>query len=194
MSSAYATGLDRNDANYVPLTPLSLIRRTARVYPERTAIIHGELRRTWAETYRRCQQLASALSKHGIGRDDTVAIMAPNVPEFVEAHFGVPMCGAVLNSLNIRLDADAIAFILKHGEAKVLLTDREFSQTISAALEMLEEKPLVIDIDDPLAQGGELIGAMDYETFIAGGDPQFAPMMPEDEWQSIALKDRKSVV
>jgi fatty-acyl-CoA synthase len=187
VSHAYSDGLDRNDANYVPLTPLSLIRRTARVYPERTAIIHGEIRRNWAETYRRCRRLASALAKRGIGLADTVAIMAPNVPEFVEAHFGVPMCGAVLNSLNIRLDAEAIAFILEHGEAKVLFTDREFSGTIAAALAMLKDKPIVIDIDDPLAEGGKLLGEMDYEAFLAGGDADFEPVLPDDEWQAIAL-------
>ncbi len=187
MTSIYDQGLDANAANYTPLTPIPLIRRTASVYPDRVAVIHGELRRSWAEVYRRCRQLASALAKRGIGRDDTVAVMAANTPEFVEAHFGVPMAGAVLNSINIRLDADAVAFILRHGEAKLLLTDREFSPVISAALEMLEEKPIVIDIDDPLALGGELIGEMDYEAFIAAGDPDFDPIMPVDEWQSIAL-------
>ena len=187
MSGAYAAGLERTAANYVPLTPLSLMRRTAAVYPERTAVVHGTLRRSYAETYARCRRLGSALARRGIGKDDTVAIMAPNIPEFVEAHFGVPLCGAVLNSLNIRLDAEALAFILGHGEAKVLLTDREFSPTIAAALALLETKPLVIDIDDPLGHGGELIGAMDYEAFLAEGDPDFEPVLPADEWQAIAL-------
>ena len=185
--SPYESGLDRNDANFVPLSPLSLLRRTATVYPERTAIVHGDMRRSWAETYARCRRLASALAKRGIGLGDTVSIMAPNIPAFVEASFGVPLSGAVLNSLNIRLDPDAIAFILQHGEAKVLLTDREFSGVIKAALEQLETKPLVIDIDDPLAEGGELIGEMTYEDFLAEGDPDYPYQLPKDEWQAIAL-------
>ena len=185
--SPYESGLDRNDANFVPLSPLSLLRRTATVYPERTAIVHGDMRRSWAETYARCRRLASALAKRGIGLGDTVSIMAPNIPAFVEASFGVPLSGAVLNSLNIRLDPDAIAFILQHGEAKVLLTDREFSGVIKAALEQLETKPLVIDIDDPLAEGGELIGEMTYEDFLAEGDPDHPYQLPKDEWQAIAL-------
>ena len=185
--SPYESGLDRNDANFVPLSPLSFLRRTATVYPERTAIVHGDIRRSWAETYARCRRLASALTKRGIGLGDTVSIMAPNIPAFVEASFGVPLSGAVLNSLNIRLDPDAIAFILQHGEAKVLLTDREFSGVIKAALEQLETKPLVIDIDDPLAEGGELIGEMTYEDFLAEGDPDYPYQLPKDEWQAIAL-------
>ena len=185
--SPYESGLDRNDANFVPLSPLSLLRRTATVYPERTAIIHGDIRRNWAETYDRCRRLASALAKRGIGIGDTVSIMAPNIPAFVEASFGVPLSGAVLNSLNIRLDADAIAFILRHCEAKVLLTDREFSGVIKAALEQLETKPLVIDIDDPLAEGGALIGELTYEDFLAEGDPDYPYQLPQDEWQAIAL-------
>jgi len=185
--SPYESGLDRNDANFVPLSPLSFLRRTAAVYPERTAIVHGDMRRSWAETYARCRRLASALAKRGIGLGDTVSIMAPNIPAFVEASFGVPLSGAVLNSLNIRLDPDAIAFILQHGEAKVLLTDREFSGVIKAALAQLETKPLVIDIDDPLAEGGELIGEITYEDFLAEGDPDHPYQLPKDEWQAIAL-------
>jgi fatty-acyl-CoA synthase len=187
VSNPYEAGLERNEANHVPLSPLSLIRRTAKVYPDRIAVIHGDIRRSWGETYARARRLASALASRGIGLGDTVAVMAPNVPEFVEAHFGVPMTGAVLNAINIRLDAEAIAFILRHGEAKVLLTDREFSPMISAALEMLETRPIVIDIDDPLAQGGARIGEMDYEAFLAQGDPDFAYRLPADEWQAIAL-------
>ncbi|NMM43944.1 acyl-CoA synthetase [Rhodospirillaceae bacterium KN72] len=187
MTNAYASGLGANAANYVPLTPISFLRRTASVYPDRVGIVHGEIRRSWAEIYERCRRLASALSRHGIGRDDTVAIMAPNVPAFIEAHFGVPMCGAVLNSLNIRLDPEAIAFILNHGEAKVLLTDREFSGTIEAALKHVETKPLVIDIDDPLAEGGALIGVYEYEDFLAMGAPAFEPIPPQNEWDAIAL-------
>jgi fatty-acyl-CoA synthase len=151
------------------------LRRTAQVYPDRTAVVHGELRRSWSETETRCRLLASALARRGIGLGDTVAIMAPNIPEFVEAHFGVPMAGAVLNSLNTRLDADAIAFILSHGEAKVLLTDREFSGVISNALARLDKQLLVIDIDDPLAAAGDLIGECDYEAFLAQGDAGFSP-------------------
>ena len=187
MTDSYAMNLDRNAANYVPLSPLSMLSRTARVYPERTAVIHGDLRRTWGETEVRCRRLASALTRRGIGLGDTVAIMAANIPEFVEAHFGVPMTGAVLNALNIRLDAAALAFILRHAEAKVLLTDREFSAVISAALDRLESKPLVIDIDDPLAIGGGLIGETDYEAFLLEGDADFAYGPPADEWQAMTL-------
>ncbi|CAO3417977.1 acyl-CoA synthetase [Azospirillum argentinense] len=185
----YETDLDQNAANTVPLSPLSFLRRTAAVYPQRIAVIHGPVRRTWAETYERCVRLASALAKRGIGLGDTVAVMAPNTPESFEAHFGVPMTGAVLNALNIRLDAEALAFILEHGEAKVLLTDREFSGVISKAVHMLEPKrrPIVIDIDDPQAKGGELIGEQTYEQFLETGDPAYEWPMPADEWQAIAL-------
>ncbi len=187
MTDIFAEGLDRNAANHVPLTPISFLRRTARVHPDRTAIVHGDLRQTWFETWERARRLASALGRRGVGRGDTVAIMAPNVPAFVEAHFGVPMAGAVLNALNIRLDAAAIAFILRHGEAKVLLTDREFSSVIADALAMLDAPPLVVDIDDALAEGGELIGDLDYEALLAEGDPDVEPLMPHDEWDAIAL-------
>ncbi|MCI4660862.1 MAG: acyl-CoA synthetase [Neomegalonema sp.] len=187
MPTDYETGLGRNAANYVPLSPLSFLRRTASVYPERPAIIHGPIRRNYAELSERCLRLASALAQRGVGRGDTVAIIAPNIPEFVEAHFGVPMAGAVLNSINTRLDADAIAFILRHGEAKVFFVDRELSAVAAEALAMLETKPLVIDINDPLATGGALIGEMEYEAFIAAGDPGFTPLMPLDEWDAIAL-------
>jgi fatty-acyl-CoA synthase len=183
----YAAGLDRNAANFSPLTPLSFIARTAAVYPERTAVVHGRTRYTWAETYARCRRLASALAVRGVGPNDTVAVMAPNVPAILEAHFGVPMTGAVLNTLNIRLDAATIAFILDHGEAKVLLTDREFSPVIKEALARAKRRPLVIDIDDPLAPGGERLGATDYESFIAEGAPDFAWAPPADEWDAISL-------
>src|SRR5262244_4399666 len=146
MSNAFETDLDRNSANYTPLTPLSLIARAAYVYPKQTAVIHGERRYTWAETYARARRLASALCAAGIGVGDTVAMMASNTPEMIEAHFGVPMTGGVLNTLNTRLDADAIAFMLKHGEAKVLLTDREFSPTIAAALAKVASTPLIVDV------------------------------------------------
>jgi fatty-acyl-CoA synthase len=183
----YDLNLDRNSANYVALSPLTYLARTAAVFPNRTAVIHGALRRSWGETAERCRRLASALAAWGIGRGDTVAIMAPNIPELLEAHFGVPMTGGVLNALNTRLDAATIAFILKHGEAKLLIADREFSPVIAEALALLDAPPPVIDIDDPLAQGGELLGEMDYEAFIGAGDPAFAGVFPADEWQAIAL-------
>ena len=183
----YNVGLDRNAANFTPLTPLSLLARTAYVYPQRTAVIHGARRLNWAEVYERCRRLASALRQHGIGVGDTVAAMLPNVPAMCEAHFGVPMAGAVLNTLNTRLDAGAIAFMLEHGEAKVLLTDREFSGVVEQALELVTVRPLVIDVDDPDFSGGKAIGATDYEQFIACGDPQFAWQMPADEWDAISL-------
>jgi 3-(methylthio)propionyl---CoA ligase len=186
MSNPYATGLDKNAANFVPLSPIGFLRRTAEVYPQRTAVIYGERRQTWRETRARCHRLASALAKHGIGRGDTVAVMSPNLPEGFEAHFGVPLAGAVLNMLNIRLDPDTIAFILKHGGAKVLFTDTEFAPVIAAALAQLDDKPLVIDIVDPAAPG-ERLGAIDYEAFLADGDPDFAGVPPRDEWDALAL-------
>ncbi|MEQ9200767.1 MAG: AMP-binding protein, partial [Rhodospirillales bacterium] len=146
-TSPYATGLEKTEANYTPLSPLSFIERTAAVYPDHPAIIHGDIKRSWSETYRRCRQLASALTNRGIGRGDTVAVMAANTPELFEAHYGVPMTGAVLNALNVRLDAPTIAFILDHAEARLLLTDREFSSTIREALSLCKSAPVVIDID-----------------------------------------------
>ncbi|MEZ5537203.1 MAG: acyl-CoA synthetase [Thiolinea sp.] len=183
----YNQGLDPNNANFQALSPLSFLERAASVYPRKMAVVHGQVRRNWADTYRRCRQLASALQQQGIGTGDTVAIMCPNLPEHFEAHFGVPMSGAVLNSINTRLDAAAVAFILTHAEAKVLLTDREMSPIIKDALALLENKPLVIDIDDPSFEGGELLGELDYEAFIARGDPEFAWQMPENEWDAITL-------
>jgi fatty-acyl-CoA synthase len=186
-SGPYSAGLGKTEANYASLSPLSFLPKAAETYPNGIAIIHGEQRRTWAETYARCRRLASALHKRGIGSDDTVAVMAPNVPAIYEAHFGIPMIGAVLNTLNIRLDAEAIAFQLAHGEAKVLITDREFSGTIQRALQLMERRPLVIDIDDKLYVGGTLLGEKDYEAFLKEGDPDFAWSLPEDEWGAIAL-------
>jgi fatty-acyl-CoA synthase len=183
----YAVDLDKNAANYVPLSPLTFIRRTAEVYPERTAVIHGNLKRTWKQTYERCVRLGSALRKRGIGVGDTVALMGPNIPETLECHFGIAMAGGVLNALNIRLDADTIAFTLQHSECKILITDREFSPVISKALSLVQKKPLVIDIDDPLAKGGERLGELTYEQLLAEGDPNFAWELPADEWQAIAL-------
>ena len=185
-TNPYATGLDKNAANFVPLSPIGFLLRSAEVYPQRVSVIHGARRYTWCETLERCRRLGSALAERGIGRGDTVAVMAPNTPEAFEATFGVPMAGAVLNALNIRLDAETIAFILKHGEAKVLLTDGEFAPVIRQALALLDEKPLVIDIADPTAPG-EHLGEMDYEAFLAGGDPNFAHLTPNDEWDAIAL-------
>ena len=183
----YSVGLDKNAANYTPLTPLSLLARTAYVYPRRSAIVHGDIELSWSEVYARCRRLASALARRGIGLGDTVAVMLPNVPAMYEAHFGVPMTGAVLNTLNTRLDAGAIAFMLQHAAAKVLITDREFSGTIEQALAQLGVRPLVIDVDDPAHEGGRLLGEMDYEAFIAGGDPDFTWFLPEDEWNAISL-------
>ncbi|MEX2648833.1 MAG: acyl-CoA synthetase [Alphaproteobacteria bacterium] len=183
----YETGLDRNPANHVPLTPLGFLARAAAVYPKRIAVIHGALRLTYREVYARARRLASALKARGIGVGDTVAIMAPNVPAMLEAHYGVPMIGAVLNTLNTRLDAATIGFILDHAEAKVLITDRVFSPTIKPALDKAKVRPIVIDIDDPLGPEGELLGATDYEAFIATGDPEFTWAAPDDEWRAISL-------
>ncbi len=185
--SIYDHDLDRNVANYVPLSPISFLMRAAHVYGPRIAVIHGDRRITYAQFLDRSRRLASALARAGVGKGDTVAIMASNVPEMLEAHNGVPMLGAVLCPINFRLDAGSIAFILRHSEAKVLMTDREFSPVIGVALASLEQKPLVIDIDDPLATGGTLLGAMDYETFIADADPSFPVSLPDDEWQAISL-------
>jgi len=186
-ANAYDLGLDKNLANYTPLTPLSFLRRTAAVYPQRLAVVHGGYRATWRETYARCRRLASALAARGVGRKDTVAVIAPNIPAVLEAHFGVPMIGAVLNALNTRLDSGAIAFMLQHGEAKVLIADRELSGVVGKALHLLERRPLVIDIDDPMASGGERLGEMDYEAFLDSGDPEFEWSLPGDEWDAIAL-------
>ncbi len=183
----FETDLDMNAANYAALTPLTFIRRSARTYPDHIAQIHGDIRYTWAETYDRCRRLASALAKRGIGVGDTVAVMAPNVPAIFEAHFGVPMTGAVLNTLNIRLDAEGLAFILDHGEAKVLITDREFSGVIEGALAIAKVSPLVIDIDDPEYVGGKLLGAVDYEAFLAEGDADYDWQPPDTEWRAISL-------
>ncbi|MNQ50538.1 Long-chain-fatty-acid--CoA ligase [compost metagenome] len=150
-------------------------------------MIHGAIRRNWQETYERCRRLASALSQRSIGKGDTVAVMLPNIPAMLEVHFGVPMIGAVLNTLNVRLDAQAIAFMLEHGEAKVLITDREFHAVIREALSLLSHPPLVVDVDDPEYGEGSAVSVLDYEAFLAGGDPQFTWQWPEDEWQAISL-------
>ncbi len=185
--SAYQENLDRNAANYAPLSPLSLIRRAAAVYPDRLAVIHGDRRVTWAESYARCRRLASALAQRGVGKFDTVAVLAANIPAIYEAHFGVPMTGAVLNTINTRLDAETVAFILDHGEASVLLCDREFSAIAKDALARCEARPLVIDIDDPAVADGESIGEIEYEAFLATGDADFEWSLPADEWDAISL-------
>ncbi len=183
----YNVDLAKNSANYTPLSPLSFLERAAYVYPKRIAVIHADEATTWGEMYSRCRRLASALRQRGINVGDTVAAMLPNIPAMCEAHFGVPMTGAVLNTLNIRLDAEAIAFMLKHGEAKVLLTDREFSGTIGKALQLLDERPFVIDVDDPQFKGGEFLGEIEYEAFLKTGDPDFNWTLPADEWDAISL-------
>jgi fatty-acyl-CoA synthase len=179
--------LDKTAANYAALTPLQFMERTASVHPDHLALIHGERRQSWAETYARCRQLASALVQVGIGVGDTVAIMAPNIPEMYEAHFGVPMSGGVLNALNTRLDAAMLAFILDHSETKVLLVDREYHRVITEALSQAKVQPLVVDIDDPLCDDRAQIGDTTYEEFIATGDPEYEWQYPSDEWNAISL-------
>ncbi len=183
----YERDLDKTSANYAQLTPLQFIERTASVYPDHIALVHGERRQTWAETYARCRRLASALVKVGIGVGDTVAIMAPNIPEMYEAHFGVPMTGAVLNSLNTRLDAAMVAFILDHSETKVLLVDREYHRTVTEALAIAKVQPLVVDIDDPQCDDRAQIGDTTWEDFIASGNAEYAWTYPADEWNAISL-------
>lgn len=186
-AKAYSRGLEKNPANHVPLTPLTFLDRTADVYPDRTAIIHGEFRQTWAITRERCYRLASALVQLGIEPGDTVSIIAPNTPAMLEAHFGVPLSGAVLNAINCRLDADGLAFILRHGECKLLLVDREFTALVEKALQSVSNPPRVIDINDQEAPDGPAIGETDYESLLASGDPAFAGRRPVDEWTPIAL-------
>jgi len=184
----YLTGLDRNPANYVPLSPLSFLERSAFVYPDRISIVQGSRTFRWAETYTRCRRLASALTRLGVGKNDTVAVMLPNTASMFEVHFGVPMAGAVLNTLNTRLDAEAIAFMLQHGEAKVLITDPEFSRIVGGALKLMDgNKPIVIDSLDPDETGGDRLGDTTYEDLLAGGDPDFAWSLPADEWDAISL-------
>jgi len=190
MTSIYDQDLPRNEANFAPFSPLSFIERTAEVYPDRLAIVHGDLRQTWSQTYNRARQLASALQRAGIGKNDTVAVMLPNTPPMVEAHFGVPMAGAVLNALNTRLDPEAIAFMLDHGEAKVVIVDPEFAGTLRQALALRQHKSplLVIDVEDALFTGEtQSAGSTTYESFLDGGDPAFAWSLPADEWDAIAL-------
>lgn len=188
MQNIYQQGLDKNAANYTPLSPLTFIERTAYIYPQRTAVIHGQRRYTWLETYTRVRRLASALANHGIGEGDTVAAMLNNTPEMIECHFGVPVIGAVLNTLNTRLDAETIAFMLEHGEARILITDREYSPTVKKALALLSRPIVVIDVDDPEYSGpGERVGTLEYEAFVAAGSPDFTWRGPDDEWNAISL-------
>ncbi|WP_374594695.1 acyl-CoA synthetase [Aquabacterium sp.] len=189
-ASIYDQDLPRNEANHSALSPLVFIERAARVYPDRLSIVHGALRHTWAQTYQRSRQLASALHSHGIGKNDTVAVMLPNTPPMVEAHFGIPMAGAVLNTLNTRLDAEALAFMLDHGEAKAILVDREFAPVVARAIALRTSQAplLVIDVFDTLYSGtNERIGSIEYEAFIAQGDASFEWQLPADEWDAIAL-------
>ena len=185
--SIYEQGLARNPVNHAALSPLSFIERTAAIYPNYPAMVHGAIRRTWEQTYTRCRKLASALAGRGIGKDDTVAVMLPNIPEMLELHFAVPMIGAVINTLNVRLDAEAISFMLQHGEAKVLVVDREFCDVAQTACRMLEHPPLIIDVNDPEYGEGNPVSDLDYEAFLAEGDPEFVWHWPSDEWQAIAL-------
>jgi fatty-acyl-CoA synthase len=184
----YDTDLERNPANYQPLTPLGFLERAAAVFPAHTAIIHGPLKRSYAEFYARTRQLASALSKRGIQRGDSVSAMLANTPAMLECHYGVPMTQGVLNTLNTRLDAPIIAFSLDHAEAKVVIIDREFSKVMKEALALCKAKPLVIDYDDPEYNGpGERLSEIEYEEFVASGDPDYAWSMPDDEWDAITL-------
>ena len=187
----YEHGLERREANHVPLSPLTFLKRAARVYPNKVAVIHGDWRITYAQLHERCVRLASALAKAGVGSGDTVAIMAPNVPAMLESHYGVAMVGAVVNTINTRLDAPAIGFGLRHSAAKLLIADRDYSESIRAAVQGLEAPPPVVDIVDAQGKDGHpdsmAIGDIDYETFLQQGDPDFAWQLPSDEWQAIAL-------
>ncbi len=185
--SAYSEGLPQNQANYTPLSPVTFLQRAASVYPERNAIVYGDFQQSWSATYRRCRQMASALQQLGIGEDDTVAVMMPNIPAMVEINFGIPMAGAVINALNTRLDAEAIAYMLKHSGASVVIADTEYANTLEASIARLENKPVVIDVIDPACDTGRSIGKMEYESFLQTGDPDFDWQAVDDEWRAIAL-------
>ena len=190
MDTIFDQDLPRNEANFAPLSPLSFIERTAEIYPQRLAVVHGGLRRTWSQLYSRCRQLASALARHGIVKGDTVAVMLPNTPPMVEAHFGIPMAGAVLNAINTRLDPATVAFMLDHGEAKAVIVDPEFAPVMAQALALRKNRGplLVIDVADELYTGPvQAIGSIGYDDFLAGGDASFAWELPGDEWDAIAL-------
>ena len=187
-TNIYDLGLDQNPANYVQLSPLSFIQRTAEVYPDLPAIVYNDLRRTWSETYERTCRLASALSRRGFVKGDTVSVIAGQIPEMFEAHFGVPMAGMVLNTINTRLDAEMIGFILSHAEADVVIVDPEFSEVVSRAIKIAHRPDmLVVDIEDPSFDGGERIGRITYEELLAEGDPDFDWRLPDSEWDAIAL-------
>lgn len=186
-TNAYEIALDRNSANYVPLSPLTFLVRTASIYPDRCAIIHGAEQHTWSAIYARCRRLASALHNEGVGVGDTVAVLAPNIPALFEAHHGVPMAGAVLNALNIRLDPESVAFMLDHGNAKVLIADTGFSGVVDRVMTKLSDPPRLIAVEDLRPAIGALQHSQDYETFLAGGDPDFLWQPPADEWQAITL-------
>ncbi|MBA1147368.1 acyl-CoA synthetase [Ectothiorhodospiraceae bacterium WFHF3C12] len=186
-ANKYERDLEKNAANYVPMSPLRFMERSAQVFPDLPAVVHGRIRRDWAETYTRCRKLASALSQRGFGPGDTVAWLGANTPETFEAHFGVPACGAVLNAINTRLDAKTVAFILDHGESEILFTDKEFADTAEQAVGLLDREITVVDIDDSEFDGGRRIASQTYEEFIAEGDPEFPWQNPPDEWQAITL-------
>ena len=193
MQSAYETGLDRNPANHQPLTPISFLERAANIYPDHAAVIHGQIRYSYAELYARCRRLASALAARGIGRGDTVTVILPNTPPMIEVHFAVPMLGAVLHAVNTRLDAAAIAFQLDHGESKLVIVDCEFADVARTALNLAEVNPIVISCDDPEHGAdapypkGAPVSPLDYEDVVASGDPDFQWQPPQDEWDAIAL-------
>lgn len=187
MANKYEQDLDKNAANYVPLSPLTFLRRSAAVYPDHQAVVHGNVSYTYSEAYDRARRLASQLASKGIRKNDTVAVLATNVPAIYDAHYGVPMAGGVLNTINTRLDAATIAFILDHGESEAVITDTELSPVMKEALALCQSKPIVIDVDDTAGPGGERLGEMEYEDFIARGDPEFDWQLPEDEWDAISL-------
>ncbi|MGY6242883.1 acyl-CoA synthetase [Burkholderia ambifaria] len=187
MTQMFEAGLGRRDANYVPLTPIDFLVRAAEVYGERLAIVHGDVRRTWGETHKRAKQLASALAQAGVARGDTVAALLPNIPAMVEAHFGVPMAGAVLNTINTRLDISSVLFMLRHGEAKVLIVDTEYADLAHRAAREVPGLKIVSVADAMPADPARFAGATDYEAFVAGGDPDYAWTPPADEWEAIAL-------
>jgi len=183
----YNSNLDKNIANYTALSPLSFLHRAADVYPEFPSAIYGETQYLWRETRERCTRLGSALKKIGVRKNHTVAVMAPNIPPMFEAHFGIPLCGAVLNTINTRLDAKTVAFILQHSEASVLIADTEYSATVAAAIKTLEKPPIIIDIDDPQTSDGDRLGTIEYEEFLSTGDADFDWIRPVDEWDAISL-------
>ncbi len=190
MPTMFDQHLDRNPANFAPLSPLGFLERTAEVYPDRLAIVHGSLRQTWGQTYGRCRQLASSLARAGIGKNDTVAALLPNTPPMVEAHFGVPMAGAVLNAINTRLDPETIAFMLDHGEARAIIVDPEFTGTLAKALALRQSTAplLVLTVQDAVyGPAAQSLGGTDYDAFVATGDAQYAWELPADEWDAIAL-------